>query len=138
MRNDRAEQLVLADPDQVMQVVLNIGLNAVQATGKGGSVSLETKTVQDDGRTYCQIEIRDSGSGIAESLREAIFDPFFTTKEKGTGLGLAIAQQIVAEGGGFIRVDSQEGVGSRFLINLPVGERGGDVAVSGQVRAAIE
>ena len=130
LRNDSDEQVVLADPDQIMQVVLNIGLNAVQATTKGGRVSLETRTVLDDGRTYGQIEIRDSGAGIPETLREAIFDPFFTTKEKGTGLGLAIAQQIVAEAGGFIRVDSQEGLGSRFLINLPIGERGGDVAAS--------
>lgn len=129
LRNDTSHQYVLADADQVMQVVLNIGLNAVQATSKGGEIALETRRELEQGRTYCQIEIRDSGIGISEALREAIFDPFFTTKEKGTGLGLAIAQQIVMETGGFIRVDSQEGQGSRFLIYLPIAGQGGAAAV---------
>lgn len=110
---------VLADGDQLMQVVLNIGLNAIQATPRGGAVSLECREMSADGGRYCQLEVRDTGRGIPESLRDAIFDPFFTTKDRGTGLGLAIAQQIVSESGGFITVTSVEEQGSRFVINLP-------------------
>lgn len=119
---------VVADPDQVMQVILNIGLNAVQATGRGGEVTLEARLTVHEGVRYCQVEVRDTGAGIAEEARESIFDPFFTTKEKGTGLGLAIAQQIVSESGGFISVESRVGEGSQFLINLP-----GDEGVASRV-----
>jgi signal transduction histidine kinase len=111
---------VLADADQIMQVVLNIGLNGIQATSSGGRVILSCRENQTDGIRYCQIEIEDTGNGIPEDIREAIFDPFFTTREKGTGLGLAIAHQIVSETGGFIEVTSVEGEGTRFVINLPV------------------
>jgi signal transduction histidine kinase len=110
---------VLADGDQLMQVVLNLGLNAIQATPRGGEVTVETRPVSQDGISYCQLEIRDTGQGIPDALRDAIFDPFFTTKDKGTGLGLSIAHQIVAECGGHISVVSEEGVGSRFVVNLP-------------------
>ncbi|MBX3026194.1 GAF domain-containing protein [bacterium] len=115
---------VLVDADQIMQVVLNIGLNGIQATPRGGAVTLTCREVSTDGVHCCQIEIVDTGRGIPSAVREAIFDPFFTTKEKGTGLGLAIAQQIVSESGGFIGVSSADGEGSRFVISLPVESRG--------------
>lgn len=114
--------LVLADADQIMQVVLNIGLNGIQATQRGGEVALVCREIYADGIRYCQLEIRDTGSGIPDSVRDAIFDPFFTTRDKGTGLGLAIAHQIVAESGGSIGVTSVEGEGSRFKVNLPAEE----------------
>lgn len=117
---------VVADGDQIMQVVLNIGLNAIQATPRGGAVSLECREVSADGIPYCQLEIRDTGRGIPEALRDAIFDPFFTTKDRGTGLGLAVAHQIVVESGGSIGVKSVEGEGSQFTINLPADVVGDD------------
>ena len=112
---------VSADADRIMQVVLNLGLNAIQATQPGGLVVLEAREVSLDGTSFCEIEVSDTGRGIPAEVRESIFDPFFTTKETGSGLGLAIAHQIVAEAGGFISVESVEGSGSRFGLHLPAG-----------------
>jgi signal transduction histidine kinase len=111
--------VVLADPDQIMQVLINIVLNGVQATPAGGAVTIETRKLDHETGLFCQVEIRDTGRGIPSEVRDAIFDPFFTTKDRGTGLGLPIAHRIVAECGGFISVDSVEGQGSRFFVNLP-------------------
>jgi signal transduction histidine kinase len=111
--------LLVGDPDQVIQVVINIVLNGIQATPPGGRVDVDVQEVQEDGRVYCRIEVRDTGRGIPDEMRDAIFNPFFTTKNKGTGLGLAIAHQIVSENGGFIGVDSVEGIGTTFFIYLP-------------------
>jgi signal transduction histidine kinase len=111
--------VVLADPDQIMQVLINIVLNGIQATPGGGAVTIEARMVDHEAGPFCQIEIRDTGRGIPPEVRDAIFDPFFTTKDRGTGLGLPIAHRIVAEWGGFISVDSVEGQGSRFFVNLP-------------------
>ena len=121
-RSEGSPPAVLADADQIMQVVLNMGLNGIQATPRGGEVTLACREAWADGIRYCQLEIRDTGAGIPDSVREAIFDPFFTTKDKGTGLGLAIAHQIVVESGGFIAVTSVEGEGSQFVVNLPAEE----------------
>lgn len=114
-----ATLVVLADGDQIVQVLVNVVLNAIQATPGGGTVAVETLGVEYEGGAYCQVEVRDTGPGIPAEIREEIFNPFFTTKDKGTGLGLAISHQIVAEAGGFISVDSIEGRGSRFCISLP-------------------
>lgn len=129
---------VLADGDQIMQVVLNIGLNGIQATPRGGQVRLACREVDVDGGRYCEIEITDTGSGIPDSMREAIFDPFFTTRDKGTGLGLAIAHQIVSESGGFIGVSSAEGGGSRFTVTLPADDSDGGKSPSCEVRHGAE
>jgi signal transduction histidine kinase len=110
---------VHADPDQVLQVLINIALNGIQATSSGGRVTIETRQIDQNTGVFSQIEVRDTGHGIPAAVREAIFNPFFTTREKGTGLGLSIAHQIIAEAGGFIAVDSVEGQGTRFAINMP-------------------
>jgi signal transduction histidine kinase len=110
---------VLADPDQILQVVINIVLNAIQVSRSGSFVLVETRLVLHNSEAFSQIEIRDYGEGIPLDMQEAIFNPFFTTKEKGTGLGLPIAHRIVAESGGFITIDSIVGEGTRFFINLP-------------------
>ncbi|MGH7790157.1 MAG: ATP-binding protein [Candidatus Binatia bacterium] len=111
---------IVADPDQIMQVLINIVLNAIQATPQGGHVAIETRRVDQDLGSFWQIEVRDTGQGIAPDMREAIFNPFFTTKDKGTGLGLPIAHRIVIESGGFITVESADGQGTSFFINLPL------------------
>ncbi|MCK5323283.1 MAG: HAMP domain-containing histidine kinase, partial [Desulfobulbaceae bacterium] len=66
------------------------------------------------------IEVRDTGAGIPDKIKNKIFDPFFTTRENGTGLGLAIVRQIVKSHGGEIRVASKEGEGTSFVIKLPL------------------
>jgi two-component system NtrC family sensor kinase len=114
--------LVNADGDQIKQVLINLVLNAIQATEAGGSVSVTTRLVDHRRGAFGQLEIHDTGVGIPQDQLEHIFDPFFTTKAKGTGLGLAIAHQLVAEHGGSITVDSREGSGTSFFVNLPAYE----------------
>ncbi|MFQ5668188.1 MAG: ATP-binding protein, partial [Candidatus Binatia bacterium] len=113
-----------ADSDQIKQVLINLVLNAIQATQPGGTISIATRSVQHRNTTVAQLEVRDTGSGIPPAQLEHIFNPFFTTKEKGTGLGLAIAHQIVTEHGGRIAAKSQEERGTSFFIDLPASGEG--------------
>ena len=135
-RLSRGMMPVLADSEQIMQVLLNIVLNGVQATPPGGTVTIETRQSELHGETFCQIEVRDSGPGIPAETQESIFNPFFTTKDKGTGLGLPIAHRIVAECGGFISVESIENEGARFFINLPPAVCAGELGDVPRVRLA--
>lgn len=108
--------------DQIHQVVLNLSLNAIQASQSGGSIVI---SVDSDGPlalpTGIRIRFQDCGEGISEENLERIFDPFFTTKDpdKGTGLGLMISHQIVADHGGSIEVESTPGEGATFHVRLP-------------------
>ena len=111
--------LVNADGNQIKQVLINLVLNAIQATRPGGVAAISTRSVDHQNGAFCQLEIRDTGVGIPPDRLDHIFDPFFTTKDKGTGLGLAIAHQIITEHGGSITVESREGRGSSFYVNLP-------------------
>ncbi len=111
--------VVRADGDQIKQVLINLVLNAIQATAPGGTVSVATCVMNHRKGPLGQLQVRDTGSGIPQERIDHIFDPFFTTKDKGTGLGLAIAHQIVTEHGGSITVESREGQGTTFIVNLP-------------------
>jgi two-component system NtrC family sensor kinase len=108
---------VMADRDQLRQVVLNMVLNAAEAMGQGGLLRLSTTFARDRGT--CKIDIADSGPGIPEEMRARIFEPFFTTKKTGTGLGLAIAYGIVEEHKGTIQVESAPGKGTTMSVVLP-------------------
>jgi two-component system NtrC family sensor kinase len=110
---------VFVDPAQLQQVVLNLIVNAAEAMGGRGTLTLATRSV-DDG-TAAQIEIADSGCGIAPENLERLFEPFFTTKEagKGTGLGLSISRSIVESHHGTIWAESEASGGTRFFIRLP-------------------
>jgi two-component system NtrC family sensor kinase len=109
---------VLADPDQIQQVFVNIILNAAEAMARGGRLAIQSK-VSADRRTII-VSFADTGPGIPESGRERIFDPFYTTKEHGTGLGLSISYGIIEQHGGTIAVESVVGKGSTFTIQLPI------------------
>ena len=112
----------LIDPDQLKEVIVNIMINACEAMKNGGTITIreeETKGGESAGK-YDSIRISDDGQGIAENIKDRIFDPFFTTKEQGTGLGLSIAFNIIHEHGGRLSVTSDEGMGTCFVINLPV------------------
>ena len=123
---------VRADPGQLEQVIINLGVNARDAMPKGGTLRIETKPVSpSDVRAmrseilpigeYALLSVSDSGTGIAKENLGKIFEPFFTTKEvgKGTGLGLSTVYGIVKQSGGFIFADSEIGKGTRFDIYLP-------------------
>ncbi|MGF1528919.1 MAG: DAHL domain-containing protein [Candidatus Competibacterales bacterium] len=105
-------------PSKLNQVFLNLVVNAAQAIEGQGTLVLRSR-IQDDTVT---LFVEDDGQGIPEDLQGKIFDPFFTTKPvgEGTGLGLAIAYQVVKEHGGRIEVSSAVGVGTCFIIALPV------------------
>jgi len=107
------------DPAQMKQVLLNLLKNAMQATAKGGSVSLATGSTPDD----VWISVADSGSGIPADELNRIFEPFYTTKQKGTGLGLMIVQRILRAHGGRVELESRVGKGTTFRLWLPLRER---------------
>lgn len=117
--------IVVLDKQQIKQALLNLCINAVQAmSGKGGDLWLRTFPLTKGGQSWVQLEITDTGCGIAPEALEHIFDPFFTTKHEstereGTGLGLTIVHQIIQEHGGTIEVASQQHGGTTFTIQLP-------------------
>jgi two-component system NtrC family sensor kinase len=109
---------VLASPQELKQVFLNLLVNAEHAVADGGRIRVATTRGSDS----IGILVEDDGCGIAPELLERVFDPFFTTKPVGvgTGLGLGIAYQIVKGHSGEIRIESQPGVGTRVRVRLPV------------------
>ncbi len=107
------------DPDRINQVLLNLYLNAIEAMKPGGKLQI---TISDsDENDKLNIQVSDTGRGIAKVDLPKIFDPYFTTKSSGTGLGLAIAHNIIEAMGGTIEVKSDAGNGTAFTIGLPIG-----------------
>ena len=106
------------DAEQMMQVILNMVLNALEAMPEGGRVSVKTRKIAGDTGEAVAISIRDTGRGIRKDDLSQIFKPFFTTRERGVGLGLAICDRIVRAHGGHIRVKSLPGQGTIFHIRL--------------------
>lgn len=106
------------DPEQLKQVLLNLVINAIEASPAGSEIRLRT-LVRENGTS---IEIEDKGSGIPEDAIERIFDPFFTTKPKGTGLGLAISSMIVSQHGGTLSFQANPRGGTIFRIELPANQ----------------
>lgn len=110
---------VYGDAEQIRQVLINLVFNAIQATPPGGLVTIVTRSVRRHGIEFGRIEVGDTGCGISVDQLDNIFNPFYTTKVKGTGLGLAITQRIVSEHGGVIEVQTKEGTGTTFFVDLP-------------------
>ena len=109
--------LFIFDPEQVENVLLNLGLNAMQALGSDGTITYET--LWSAAEKMVHIAVRDTGFGIPESNLQDIFKPFYTTRTQGTGLGLAIAKEIIEMHQGEIRVENNSGKGCTFHISLP-------------------
>ncbi len=115
---------VMADSDQMRQVLHNLMGNAVDAMSDSGQLSVKMQLEADD----VVIQISDTGCGMSEEVRQKIFTPYFTTKETGTGLGMAITAQIIEEHGGEISIDSEEGVGTTVTVKLKAAMNGEAIA----------
>jgi len=122
---------VWVDEKQVQQVLLNIALNAIQAMGDEGVLTVQTELVTERGREWVKVTIADTGKGIPPEVLEKIFVPFFTTKTQGTGLGLPICKRLVEQQGGRIHVESQVGSGTTFAVLFPVAVLADDSAKEG-------
>jgi len=109
---------VQIDKGQIQQSIINLIINAVEATEAGGSISIST-TYRPNLETI-EIAVSDTGEGISESDLVRIFDPFYTSKDNGSGLGLSITHGIIEQHNGVIDVDSRSGRGTTFTIKLPI------------------
>lgn len=112
--------VIQADRGKLLQVMLNLVRNAMQAMDGHGHLQLRTARTPDGGAMV--IEVVDDGPGIPADRLEEIFNPFFTNKADGTGLGLAVSRKIVTDHGGELTVESEEGAGAKFIIRLPLAE----------------
>jgi two-component system, NtrC family, nitrogen regulation sensor histidine kinase GlnL len=150
LRVERADRVpeIYMDNDQILQVVLNVLMNALQALTQGGEIGVRvgparkraaersalgrraTDRLLERDRPPLQdvveVCVRDNGPGIPATVLARVFDPFFTTRTQGTGLGLSICQSIVREHGGAISIESTVGQGTTVTIDLPVEKRHGD------------
>ena len=128
------------DPGMLRQVFVNLLLNAMEACGEQGTVTIEAEAIEaptetsvpyrpaepgatdplGDIRQFVVVRISDTGPGIDEAKRDRIFYPFFTTKQQGSGVGLAMAKKIVGSHRGLIDVESTPGEGAEFLVRLPL------------------
>jgi len=112
---------VLVDQFQIRQALLNVLLNAIEAMGDGGSLTIETVLSQETGgEPMVTVSVRDTGPGMSTEELDRLFEPFYTTKQKGTGLGLTIVSRLIEQNGGRISVESRPGHGSTFSLRLPV------------------
>lgn len=110
--------LIAADPNLVLHLLLNLLLNARQATEHGGSVQISAKNQVLDGRRHVRFTVRDDGRGIAKSMLAHIYEPFMS-KSRGIGLGMAIVKRVVEVHDGRITIESQEGSGTTVTVDLP-------------------
>ena len=131
--------VVRADRSQLEQVVMNLVVNARDATAGGGAITIETGAITVDRSTpslelkpgpYVMLTVTDNGCGMSDETKAKLFEPFFTTKPRGqgTGLGLATVYGIVMQTGGAIRVESELGRGASFTVYLPT-EKGVPLSV---------
>ncbi len=146
--------MIEADPAQIDQILLNLAVNSVEAMPRGGTLTIganvEVLGPEHSGNgsdnhtgTYVVLTVTDTGCGMCPKTLDRIFDPFFTTKnrdtKKGTGLGLSVVRGIVEQHGGFIRCESQPGIGTTFRMYFPALEEGemhgreqGNLRIAGQ------
>ncbi|MFQ5881409.1 MAG: ATP-binding protein, partial [Candidatus Methylomirabilales bacterium] len=116
---------VHGDISELREALTNLILNALDAMPHGGKLTVQTSTLKDSrDELWVEVQVTDTGHGMTREVKERIFDPFFTTKgSRGSGLGLSVVHSIVRRHGGDIRVESELGKGTTFLIRLhPSGE----------------
>ena len=112
------ETCVLADPQHLKQVFLNLASNSIQAMPEGGTITIKVKQFEED---FITIDFEDTGEGVSPEIAERLFDPFFTTRKEGTGLGLAVVQKLIEDNTGRIEAYGKDKKGLKFRIVLPKG-----------------
>jgi signal transduction histidine kinase len=110
---------VRAIRDHLMQLILNLVFNAIDATSEHGRIRISAAPVSDE---FLELTISDNGRGIRLADQCRMFQPYFTTKANGTGLGLYVCRQIVTDLGGSMRFETEEGVGTTFFLTLPIAQ----------------
>jgi nitrogen fixation/metabolism regulation signal transduction histidine kinase len=122
VRTDLARDLpkVMADPESLKRALANLVDNAAEALEDSLVREIHIATTLLPGRDAVELVIADSGHGVTQELKEKLFLPYFSTKKRGTGLGLAIVHRIVEDHHGTIRVEENQPVGARFIVELPV------------------
>jgi CheY-like chemotaxis protein len=126
---------IKADPGQIVQVLMNLCVNAGDAMPNGGKLTVETHNLSINAEAarerpalfpanYAALVVSDTGTGMTKEVQSHVFEPFFTTKEsgRGTGLGLSMVYGVVKQSGGYIWVESEPGRGSSFTIYFPTAE----------------
>ena len=112
--------LLTVDKNQMKQVFINLFKNSIEAMHQTGIIKIRTDIVQKGYNHYCRIQIQDDGIGISAENSSKVFHPYFTTKENGTGLGLSIIERIIFDHKGRIWLESKEGSGTTFYIDIPI------------------
>jgi signal transduction histidine kinase len=112
---------ILANPDQIQQVVINLANNALDAMPEGGTLTVQTELLQNGALSWACLKVVDTGAGIPSEVLPNVFEPFFTTKPagKGTGLGLSLVYEIVQKHSALIDVQSEPGH-TEFRVKFPV------------------
>jgi signal transduction histidine kinase len=117
-----SEPVVLADPTQIERILLNLGVNAGEASGERGRIDIRVREAEPNevrGRGWLVVEVTDQGMGLSDDVKAHLFEPYFTTKSQGTGLGLASVYGIVRQLKGRIVAESVYGRGTTFSVLLP-------------------
>lgn len=117
LETEPIDHLFHLDPQLTNQAFLNIALNAIQAMEDGGTLTISTKWIADDGAVT--VSFSDTGKGMPPEVRDKIFNPFYTTKRYGTGLGLYVVKDIVEQQGGSVSIASTPGKGTVVTVKLP-------------------
>ena len=132
---DTALSKVIASPDQIKQVILNLVLNAAEAMASGGLITVTTESDQLAvsgalAARFVRVQVADTGPGISEENLPHLFEPFFSTKgeKKGTGLGLWVSLGIAQSHGGRLQVRNRPGGGTVFILTLPAAGPSADAA----------
>jgi len=120
---DPAISMALFDQGKLHQAMLNVLLNAVQASRPGSSIIVETRAGESE-HAPLQILVRDAGKGIEPDSLKYVFDPFYSTKSNGTGLGLSVVRNIIRNHNGIVTIESEPGVGTTVRLELPAGMAG--------------
>ena len=111
---------VMADSEAIRRVLANLVDNAAEAMQRSLVREIQISTSLVASRDAVEIIVADTGDGVTQELKEKLFLPYFSTKKRGTGLGLAIVSRIIEDHHGSIRVEENEPVGARFVVELPV------------------